>query len=55
MMVLACVLSSFSALCGARLFVSVKLDSDYSRTGHEFLEFASFVEHLCVSGVDISW
>ena len=30
------------------LVVSVKLDSDYSRTGHEFLVFDSFVEDFRV-------
>ena len=29
------------------LAASVKLDSDYSRTGHQFLVFASFVGDFC--------
>ena len=29
------------------LAASVKLDSDYSRTGHQFFGFASFVEDFC--------
>ena len=44
--------SSFSALCSARSRASVKLDSDYSRTGHQFLVFAtSFVGDFCVSAL----
>ena len=32
-------LSSLSALCGTRSRASVELDSDYSRTGHQFFAF----------------